>query len=113
MGELCRSSHFNGQMRPNAIWPAMISSAELRKIRVPALLLLGDNELLYDPQAVLRRAQRRMRNPEARIIPGAHHIAAMAKPDEVNARMIEFPSANSGGGSVADSFVFVGFRTIT
>jgi pimeloyl-ACP methyl ester carboxylesterase len=27
---------------------------------------------------------------EARIIPDAHHIAAMARPDEVNARIIEF-----------------------
>jgi hypothetical protein len=27
---------------------------------------------------------------EARMIPGAHHIAAMAKPDEVNARIVEF-----------------------
>jgi pimeloyl-ACP methyl ester carboxylesterase len=81
---------FNGQMRPNAIWPATISSAELRKIRAPTLLLLGDNELLYDPQEVLRRAQARMPTLEARIIPGAYHIAAMAKPDEVNARIIEF-----------------------
>jgi len=81
---------FNGQMRPNAIWPAMISSAELRKIRAPALLLLGDNELLYNPQEVLRRAQARMPTLEARIIPGAFHIAAMAKPNEVNASIIEF-----------------------
>jgi pimeloyl-ACP methyl ester carboxylesterase len=81
---------FNGQMRPNAIAPSVLSSAELRKIRAPALLLLGDNELLYDPQEVLRRAQRRMPALEARMIPGAHHIAAMAKPDEVNAQIIEF-----------------------
>lgn len=81
---------FNGQMRPNAIWPATISAAELRKIRAPTLLLLGDNELLYDPQEVLRRAQARMPALEARIVPGAYHIAAMAKPDEVNASIIEF-----------------------
>jgi pimeloyl-ACP methyl ester carboxylesterase len=81
---------FNGQMRPNAIFPTVFSAAELRKIRAPALLLLGENELLYDPRAVLMRAQDRMPTLEARIIPDAHHIAAMARPDEVNARMIEF-----------------------
>jgi pimeloyl-ACP methyl ester carboxylesterase len=81
---------FNGQMRPNAFMPTVFSAAELRKIRTPALLLMGDNELLYDPHEVLRRAQNRMPALEARIIPDAHHIAAMAKPDEVNARIVEF-----------------------
>ena len=81
---------FNGQMRPNAIFPTVFSAAELRKIRAPALLLLGDNELLYDPHEVLRRARERMPTLEARIIPDAHHIAAMAKPDEVDARIVEF-----------------------
>jgi pimeloyl-ACP methyl ester carboxylesterase len=81
---------FNGQMRPNAIAPSVLSSAELQTIRAPALLLLGDNELLYDPHDVLRRAQARMAALEGKIIPGAHHIAAMAKPDEVDARIVEF-----------------------
>jgi pimeloyl-ACP methyl ester carboxylesterase len=81
---------FNGQMRPNAIWPVVFSSMELRTIRAPALLLLGDNELLYDPHEVLRRARERMPTLEATIIPDAHHIAAMAKPDEVDARIVEF-----------------------
>jgi pimeloyl-ACP methyl ester carboxylesterase len=81
---------FNAQMRPNAIFPTVISATELRKIRAPALLLLGENELLYDPHQVLRRAEERMPTLEARIIPDAHHIAAMARPDEVNARIIEF-----------------------
>lgn len=81
---------FNEQMRPNAIAPAVLSVVELRKIRAPVLLLLGDNELLYDPHEVLRRAQARMPALEATMIPGAHHIAAMAKPDEVNARIVEF-----------------------
>lgn len=30
--------------RPNAIFPTVFSTAELRVIRVPALLLIGDNE---------------------------------------------------------------------
>ena len=81
---------FNGHMRPNAIAPSVLSAAELRKIRAPVLLLLGDNELLYDPRELLRRAQARMPALEGKIIPGAHHIAAMAKPDEINARIVEF-----------------------
>ena len=51
---------------------------------------MGDNELLYDPHATVRLAQRRMPSLEAHLIPGAHHMAAMAKPAEVNALIIQF-----------------------
>jgi pimeloyl-ACP methyl ester carboxylesterase len=54
------------------------------------MLLMGDNELLYDPHATVRLAQRRMPSLEAHMIPGAHHMAAMAKPAEVNALIIQF-----------------------
>ena len=77
-------------MRPNAFPPTTFSAAELRAIRTPALLLMGDNDLLYDPRVVLKRARKRMPSLEAHMIPNAHHIAAMARPDEVNARIIQF-----------------------
>ena len=48
----------------------------LRAIRAPTLLLIGDAERLYEPQAMLKLAQRRMPGLEAVIVPGADHIAA-------------------------------------
>ena len=54
------------------------------------MLLMGDNERLYDPHATVRLAQQRMPSLQAHMIPGAHHMAAMAKPAEVNARLIQF-----------------------
>jgi pimeloyl-ACP methyl ester carboxylesterase len=81
---------FNKEMRPNATMPIVFREAELRAIRVPVMLLMGDNELLYDPHATVRLARKRMPALEAHIIPGAHHMAAMAKPEEVNAHIIEF-----------------------
>ena len=32
----------------------------------------------------------RMPGLEAEIVPGAHHLAAMAQPDAVNARIVDF-----------------------
>lgn len=81
---------FNKEMRPNATFPIVFRGAELRAIRVPVMLLMGDNELLYDPHATARLAQKRMPSLEVHMIPGAHHMAAMAKPEEVNGRIIEF-----------------------
>jgi pimeloyl-ACP methyl ester carboxylesterase len=80
-------------MRINAVFPTVFSRAELRAIRSPTLLLMGDNELLYDPHATLRRARDRMPSLQAEIVPNAYHIAAMARPDEINARILRFLGA--------------------
>jgi pimeloyl-ACP methyl ester carboxylesterase len=78
----------------SVISPPVIGNAELRAIRAPALLLIGDQERLYDPGATLRLAMRRMPGLEAAIVAHADHIAAMAQPDDVNARIIRFLQAS-------------------
>jgi pimeloyl-ACP methyl ester carboxylesterase len=70
--------------------PTVFSRAQLRAIRAPTLLLIGDKETLYDPQAMLRLAQTRMPGLHGAIVPDADHIAAMAQPDDVNARIVDF-----------------------
>jgi pimeloyl-ACP methyl ester carboxylesterase len=77
-------------VRMNLAFPSVFSKAELRAIRAPALLLIGDNELLYEPHATLRRARACMPTLEGEIVPNAHHIAAMARPGEINALIIQF-----------------------
>jgi pimeloyl-ACP methyl ester carboxylesterase len=57
---------------------------------VPALWLIGEQDRLYEPNAILKLAQARMPGLRGAIVPGADHIAALAQPDEVNARIIEF-----------------------
>jgi pimeloyl-ACP methyl ester carboxylesterase len=83
------------KMRPNMINAAVLGDAELRAIRAPTLLLIGDKERLYDPHATVELAKRRMPGLEAAVIPGADHIAAMAQPDEVNARILAFLRASA------------------
>lgn len=66
------------------------SRAKLRAIRAPMLLLIGDLERLYEPHATLKRAQERMPGLHGAVVPGADHIAAMAQPDDINQRIIQF-----------------------
>jgi pimeloyl-ACP methyl ester carboxylesterase len=70
--------------------PTVFSRAQLRAIRAPTLLLIGDKETLYEPRAMLQLAQARMPGLQAAIVPDADHIAAMAQPDDVNARIVAF-----------------------
>ena len=70
--------------------PAVLPDAELRAIRAPALLLIGDHERLYEPRAMLKLARRRMPQLQAELVKDADHIAAMAQPEEVNERILRF-----------------------
>jgi len=72
------------------ISPPVFSGREMRAIRAPSLLLIGDAEQLYEPHAMLKLARRRMPGLEGAIVSGADHIAAMAQPDDVNERIIGF-----------------------
>jgi pimeloyl-ACP methyl ester carboxylesterase len=80
----------DGSQRINMIMPAVFSDAELGAIRAPTLLLIAEHEILYEPQSTLSTAMTRMPGLEGEIVPGAHHLAAMAQPEAVNARIVEF-----------------------
>jgi pimeloyl-ACP methyl ester carboxylesterase len=92
----------DGSVRMNGILPPVFSRAELRMIKAPTLLLIADHEILYEPRATLRLAKARMPALEGEIVHNAYHLAAMAQPDVVNARIIaflepEFPAVAEAG----------------
>jgi pimeloyl-ACP methyl ester carboxylesterase len=68
----------------------VFTKAQLGNVRARALLLIGDQERLYEPQATLDLARERLPALETAIIPDADHIAAMAQPADVSARIIRF-----------------------
>lgn len=72
---------------------SVFTRAQLRGIRAPTLLLIGDQETLYEPRATLKLANARMPHLETAIVPDADHIAAMAQPEDVNARILTFLEA--------------------
>ena len=74
----------------NIVPPRVFRKTELRRIGVPTLLLVGDKEVIYEPYATLTRAVQTMPGLEAEIVPGANHVAAMTRPDDVNDRIIQF-----------------------
>lgn len=76
--------------RPSLAPPIVFKTAELAAIKPPVLLLIGDKEILYDAQVTVTRAQARMPQLTAAIIPNAHHLGALAQPEDVNARILAF-----------------------
>jgi pimeloyl-ACP methyl ester carboxylesterase len=76
--------------RPRHWSPTVFSDEELRKIRTPVLLLIGDHEVIYKPEDAIRRATRLVPSLKAKIVPNANHIAEYTAPDFVNAAILEF-----------------------
>ena len=84
--------------RPNLVSPRVFSKSELAANRIFTLLLIGEHELLYEPTATLRLALERMPGLSGAIVHNAHHLAALACPHDVNARILRF-LGEAGGQS--------------
>lgn len=80
--------------RPNLVPAIVFSKAELEAIKAPTLLLIGDKEVLYKPSRTLKRAMKRMPGLSGAIVPNAHHLAALARPHDVNRRILRFLQAD-------------------
>ena len=72
------------------VWPRVFTDEELRRLSVPTLLLIGDREVIYDPQAAIRRATRLIPRIEAEIIPNANHFLTFDQSVSVDARVLSF-----------------------
>lgn len=68
----------------------LFSDDDLRRINQPALLLIGDHEVMTDPKRVLERARRLMPHIEAEMIANAGHLMPVDQADATNTRILEF-----------------------
>jgi pimeloyl-ACP methyl ester carboxylesterase len=80
--------------RPNLAPATVFSARQLAQLGVPALLLIGEKETLYRAQDVLDLAMARAPGLSGAVIRGADHLVALARPDEVNARILRFLAAS-------------------
>jgi pimeloyl-ACP methyl ester carboxylesterase len=81
------AKHFRSQIK---VLPGVFSDAELRQITVPTLLLLGAQEVIYDPRAASHRAKRLIPNIKVEIIPNSSHGLPMEQPRLVDEHVLGF-----------------------
>jgi pimeloyl-ACP methyl ester carboxylesterase len=74
----------------NSFSPHVFSDEELQRIQAPVLLLIGDHEVIYDPQRVIARATKLVPALKAMIVPNANHCAQYTAPEFVNRKILEF-----------------------
>jgi pimeloyl-ACP methyl ester carboxylesterase len=59
-------------------------------MRVPTLLLIGEQEVISDAARALERAHRLMPNFEGGLVPGCRHDMCASRHGIVDARVLEF-----------------------
>jgi pimeloyl-ACP methyl ester carboxylesterase len=70
--------------------PTVFNDEDLRMIHTPVLLLIGDHEVIYNPQRVIQRATRLVSGLKAEIVPNANHNAEYTNPIVVNEKILTF-----------------------
>jgi pimeloyl-ACP methyl ester carboxylesterase len=86
--------HFRLPPETARIMPGVFSDDELRALRVPVLLLIGDREVIYDPAKALARARRLIPNFEGELVPGCNHDMCVSQHRIVDARVLDFLNDN-------------------
>ena len=76
--------------KPNLAPAIVFSKSELLRVKAPVLLLIGEREVLYDPQTALEKARKRIPGLSGAVISGADHLASLSAPEAVSNRLVEF-----------------------
>jgi pimeloyl-ACP methyl ester carboxylesterase len=76
--------------RPNLARAIVFSRGQLKAVRAPTLLLIGEDEVLYKPYDTIALAKSRLPGLSGDVIAGADHLASLSAPDEVNERILRF-----------------------
>lgn len=90
------------RMPPEArrLIPDAFPDDALRSLEMPVLLLLGENEVIYDPAKALARARRLIANLDGELIPDCSHDMSISRAQIVNRRILGF--LNEAGTDARD-----------
>jgi pimeloyl-ACP methyl ester carboxylesterase len=93
--------HFRAPVQTARVMPAVISDEALRSMKVPTLLLIGDQEVISDPARALERARRLIPEFEGELVPGCRHDMCSSQHQIVDARVVEFLEKTRADGRTA------------
>ena len=82
--------HFRMPIDTARVMPAVVSDEALRLMRVPTLVLIGDQEVISDPARALERAHQLIPDFEGELVPGCRHDMCASRHDVVDARVLAF-----------------------
>jgi pimeloyl-ACP methyl ester carboxylesterase len=85
------------------VLPIAYKDEELRSVRSPTLVLIGQQESLLDPVAAVRRAKQLIPGVQAELIPQASHDLPVSRAETVNERVLAFLKGDGGSEQMASA----------
>ena len=76
--------------RRRMVYPTVLSDEELKKMEVPVLFMVGENEKIYSPRNAIERLNKIAPKIKTKLIRNAGHDLAMAQPEIVNESILAF-----------------------
>jgi pimeloyl-ACP methyl ester carboxylesterase len=83
-------THFRMPTETARIPPAPLRDEQLRALRMPVLVLIGEHEVAYDAAAAMARASRLIPDFEGELVPGCRHDMCSSQFRIVDARVLDF-----------------------
>ncbi|TXR75058.1 alpha/beta fold hydrolase [Bacillus sp. BF9-10] len=71
-------------------FPYIFTNQELAKIQTPMLLMLGENEVMYNPIEAFKCAENSSPNLTVELVKDVGHLMSMENPQYINNRILEF-----------------------
>ena len=100
------AKHFRVPVETSRVMPVMFSDDQLRSMRVPTLLLMGDHEVICDPVMALARARRLFPDVQGELVPRSSHDMCVSQHRVVDARVLDFLSRKqTDDGQIAERSV--------
>ena len=84
-------AHFRYQRK--VVFPTAFSGRELRQLKSLLLLMIGELEVIYDPDSTPPKASKMIPHIEAEIVAGTGHLINMEQPEFVDERLLRFLAA--------------------
>lgn len=77
-------------MNSNACFPKWLKKEHLHRIKMPVLVLFGENEFAFSVTKACKRAKRELCNAEIEVVEDASHLISVSAPAYINARIKDF-----------------------
>ncbi|EJR13795.1 alpha/beta hydrolase [Bacillus cereus] len=71
-------------------FPYIFTNQELAEIQTPMLLMLGENEVMYNPIEAFKCAENSSPNLTVELVKDVGHLMSMENPQYINDRILEF-----------------------
>lgn len=77
-------------MNSNASSPRWLKKEHLLNLKMPVLLIFGENEFAFSIQKAAKRAKCVISNLELQVVEEASHLISVSRPDYINGKVLEF-----------------------